>query len=105
MTALEKAQNKFDRSDRLYQRAKSVLVGFVIITLMVVVSQLIRVQNTIARNQEINSAASVQRFENYNKENARQHEVTRQYVKCIATVLLEPINQRTNVIFDSCSDK
>lgn len=105
MTNLEQAQNKFDRSDSLYKKAKAVFIIFITVSLIVVVVQLVRVQNTIARNQTVNSAASVERFDNYNKENARQHRITQQYIKCIATVLLQPIDQRTTAIFDSCSDK
>lgn len=61
-----------------------------------------RTQSAIAKNQAINAKASEDRFKRYTEENARQHQLTQQYVKCIATVLLKPVGQRTQEDFNAC---
>jgi hypothetical protein len=66
-----------------------------------------KVQSTVAHNQKVNSQASEDRFSRYTAENARQHALTQQYVKCLfdtlRTALQKPFSDRTDADFDVCA--
>lgn len=103
MTQLEEAKADFKKKDKRYHVLLNVFFGYVVVLLTFVAIQTLVTQTTIARNQRINAAASEERFKRYTEDNAVQHQKTQQYIRCIAQVLLLPIEQRTDDNFDNCS--
>lgn len=103
MTKLEEAQRTYDKSNKLLRIGVITFLIYVGVLLTTAVVTNFLVYNTIAANQNTNAQGSADRFARYTKENEDLHRQTQQYVRCIAQVLLLPIDQRTNTAFDSCS--
>lgn len=104
MTKLEEAQGKFQKADHLFRVAGITGVIFFIAVFIYIASELYIVQNTISFNQKINAQDSADRFKSYTYSNKKEHEKTQAYVKCIAKVMLKPIEQRLSTNFDQCSE-
>lgn len=100
---LEHAQKTFNRADKLLRIGAGIFLAFVLIVVTVTSVEVFTVQQTIAKNQAINSKASNDRFVRYENENARQQRITQQYVQCVASTLTTPIADRTTNQFDNCS--
>ncbi len=103
MSELEAARANFKKKDRRYHVLLNLFLAYALILLTFVAIQTLVTQTTIARNQKSNAAASEERFRRYTEDNAVQHQKTQQYIRCIAQVLLLPIEQRTDANFDDCS--
>ena len=103
MSDLELAQTKFNNADRVLRW----LVGFFLIfssLIFIFVSfELFQVQATIAKNQKVNSAASVERFQKYADRSNQQQAETQKYIKCVALNLTKPIAEQTEADFDKCA--
>lgn len=100
---LESAKTNFNRADKLLKIALIILASYAVILLTFVTAESLITQNTIAKNQKINSQASNDRFVKYEAENSRQQLITQQYVQCVATTLVIPIDQRDPNQFNNCS--
>lgn len=103
MSGLDEAKADFKKKNKRYHTLLNLFLAYAIILLTFVAIQTLVTQTTIARNQKSNAAASEERFRRYTEDNAVQHQKTQQYIRCIAQVLLLPIEQRTDKSFDSCS--
>lgn len=102
MSELETARADFKKKDKRYHVLLNLFLAYAIILLTFVAIQTLVTQTTIARNQKTNAAASEERFKRYTEDNAVQHQKTQQYIRCIAQVLLQPIEARTDAAFDDC---
>lgn len=100
---LELAQKTFNKADRLLKIGLGVLVAFTLIVIIVTSIEVFSVQQTIVKNQKINSQASTDRFNRYTTEQARQEAITQQYIRCVASTLVIPIPNRDPSAFDNCS--
>lgn len=100
---LAEATKKFNRADHLLRVGLGVFLVFILLVITLTSVEVFTVQRTIAKNQVANSQASNDRFTRYNAENARQQQITQQYIKCVATTLVTPIADRTTNQFDNCS--
>lgn len=109
MTKTELARHKFNRADRLYHITIKMFVVFVVIMLSVIAFEVALLQsdlrrqesNLITRRDEDTSAARA-RLEAALKETQQQQIVTQNYIRCIGSVLLKPIPERTSADFDAC---
>jgi hypothetical protein len=106
---MTKAKANFQRADQLYRSSVRLFYVFALIMLVVIAYQVAHLQNdfTNQQSQAINqrdkdTAAARKRLEDALIETKNQQVVTQQYIRCIASVLLKPINQRTQADFDAC---
>jgi hypothetical protein len=104
MSDLEQAQRTFDRANLLSKLGLIVFVIYLAILQTFATVNTYRITTTIAKNQRTNTQASEDRFERCQRLNEAQHSKTQEYVACIATVLLQPIEERTPDIFTTCRE-
>lgn len=105
MTVLEEAQRDLDVKDRRFKIGAAVFIVYAIAMLTVLAVQTFIIQQTIAENQKKNAEASEQRFDRYTQANERQHQLTQEYIRCIASALLVPVSEREEGAFDRCGIK
>ena len=104
MTKTEQARKKFNRSDHLFKIAAVVFLIYAASLLTFVAVQGFVTQQTIASNQAENARRGEDRFKRYTEDNAKQHQLTQQYIRCTGdTLLLKAIETRTPHEFDVCS--
>lgn len=103
MSNLENAQADFDKKDKRLRVGLGIFITYVVLLLSFVAVETLITQTTIRDNQAANAKASEERFKRYTEDNAVQHQKTQQYIRCIAQVLLLPLDQRTDEAFDKCS--
>lgn len=103
MSDLEIAEKRFNRADHMLRVGAGIFLAFILIVITVTSVEVFNLQRTIAQNQVVNAKASNDRFTRYNNEQARQQQITQQYVKCVATTLTTPIANRTTDQFNNCS--
>lgn len=104
MTKTEQAREKFNRSDHLFKIAAAVFLVYAAGVLTFVAVQGFITQQTIAHNQAENARKNEERFKRYTEDNAKQHQLTQQYIRCTGdTLLLKAIATRTSQEFDVCS--
>lgn len=106
---MTKAQVSFQRADRLYHLAIKAFFIFVVIMLGLIVYQVAHLQGDFTRQQneaadqrDEDTAAARKRLEDALAETNRQQIVTQNYIRCVASVLLKPVEQRSEADFDAC---
>lgn len=102
MSNLEAAQADFAKKDKRLRFGIGVLLTYVVVMLSFVAVMTLITQNTIKDNQAANAKASEQRFARYTADNAKQHQITQAYIRCIADALLVPVSDRKPGAFDAC---
>lgn len=103
------AQLRFKRADRLYHGAVRLGLLFGLIMLFVLVWQVANLQGDFSsaqtaelKRQEVAREESRKRLDKALAETNRQQVVTQNYIRCVASVLLQPIAERTESDFDAC---
>lgn len=103
------AQASFKRADRLYHGAVKFFFVFAFIMLCVIAFQVadLRGNFTESREQETaqrdeDTAAARERLNKALEETQRQQVVTQNYVRCIASILLKPVDERRVEDFNAC---
>ena len=102
MSDIEKAQLDFEKKDRRFRIGLGVMAGYALILLTILAVQTFIIQSQIAENQKKNVAASEERFRRYTEDNAVQHKLTQDFIRCIASALLVPVSLREESSFDQC---
>lgn len=103
------AQANFKRADKLYHLSVKVFFVFVFIMLIAIAYQVAHLQGDFSdaqtaelKRQEQARVESRQRLDKALAETQKQQIVTQQYIRCVATVLLKPVSERTEADFDAC---
>ncbi len=103
------AELKFKQADRLYHTAIKVFFVFTFIMLIVIVYQVAHLQGDFSnaqtaelKRQEQARVESRARLDKALEETNRQQVVTQNYIRCVASVLLKPVEQRSMQDFDNC---
>lgn len=86
-----KLQHRIDRADRVIKYGVAGIFLVMIATMIFMVYQLFVIQDGIRVSLEESKKAG-----------AENHQLTRQYVKCIADNLLKPVTERTTRDFEAC---
>lgn len=102
---VDKAQKKFERSDRNYRIAKHLLILYLVLITTFVAYQTYDVRGRQAEQlktaQDALKAAEGSLQKSLD-DNEVQHARTQEYIRCIATAILVPVAQRSDSIFDKC---
>lgn len=103
------AERQFQRADRLYHMAIRVFFVFAFIMLCVIIYQVAHLQGDFSsaqtaelKRQETAREESRARLNKALEETNRQQVVTQNYIRCVASVLLKPVEQRSMSDFDNC---
>lgn len=106
---MTRAEVSFKRADRLYHGAVKVFFVFAFLMLIVIVYQVANLQGDFSNAQTAElkrqEQARVDSRERLNKalaETNRQQIVTQNYIRCVASVLLKPVQERSMQDFDNC---
>jgi hypothetical protein len=106
---MTKAEIRFHRADKLYRGAVRMFFGFAFVMLAVVVVQMATLQSDFANAQTAElkrqEAARVESRARLNKaleETNKQQVVTQNYVRCVASLLLVPVPERSAEKLDAC---
>lgn len=103
------AEAKFKRADRLYHWSIKAFFIFAAIMLMLIAFQVAHLQNDFSRERsaalaqrEKASKEAQKRLQKALDETQKQQVVTEMYVRCIASLLLLPQDERTAEKLDAC---
>lgn len=103
------AEANFKRADRLYHGAIKVAIVFGVVMLCVIAYQVAHLQGDFTRQQSAadsqrdeDTAAARKRLQAALDETNRQQVVTQNYIRCVASVLLKPVSERSESDFDAC---
>lgn len=106
---MSQAELNFKRADRLYHGAIKVFFAFIFIMLIVIAYQVAHLQGDFSsaqtaelKRQEQARVESRQRLDKALAETQRQQVVTQNYIHCVASVLLKPVQERSMQDFDDC---
>lgn len=106
---MTRAEVSFKRADRLYHSAIRVFFVFAFIMLIVIVYQVAHLQGDFTsaqtaelKRQEQARVDSRERLDKALEETNKQQVVTQNYIRCVASVLLKPVEQRSMSDFDNC---
>jgi len=106
---MSQAELNFKRADRLYHGAIKVFFAFIFIMLIVIAYQVAHLQGDFSnaqtaelKRQEQARVESRERLDKALAETNRQQIVTQNYIRCVASVLLKPVQDLSMEDFDNC---
>ena len=106
---MSQAQVQFQRADRLYHLAIKAFFVFAGVMLILIAFQVAHLQSDFSRGQSATIAqrdkdtqAARDRLQKALEETQHQQIVTQNYIRCIASVLLKPVSERSQEDFDRC---
>jgi len=98
---LERAQRRLARADTYVRLTKGAFAVYMVLVTALLAFQLYDVQ----RGQAEQLRTAQESLEKSIADNAKQHERTQEYIRCVASTLLVPLAQRSEQVFDRCGIK
>lgn len=106
---MSQAETNFKRADKFYHLSVRVFFIFMALMLVLIVFQVANLQGDFSsaqtaelKRQEQARVESRQRLDKALAETQRQQIVTQNYIRCVASVLLKPVAERSMEDFDNC---